>query len=118
VGGRHHPGGWLRVGEVQAYTGAMPAEVVHRLQDGEGRPGAHTPVALFGPSLDESCGGKYPIDDEADTALENRTGKTTVMPTERATCLRRTSPDALHAHSSPQSSCRLRGVVGAHPTGW
>ncbi|GAB7038940.1 MULTISPECIES: saccharopine dehydrogenase NADP-binding domain-containing protein [Catenuloplanes] len=51
--------GWLRVGEAQGYTGAIPAEVARRLLAGEGRPGAHTPAALFGPSLAESCGGEY-----------------------------------------------------------
>ncbi|GAB7045280.1 saccharopine dehydrogenase NADP-binding domain-containing protein [Catenuloplanes indicus] len=51
--------GWLRVGEAQGYTGAVPAEVARRLLAGEGRPGAYTPAALFGPSLAESCGGEY-----------------------------------------------------------
>ncbi|MEV4515522.1 hypothetical protein AB0K00_42015 [Dactylosporangium sp. NPDC049525] len=53
--------GWLRVGEAQAWTGAVPAEVVRRLLDGEGKPGAYTPAALFGPTLAESCGGEYQI---------------------------------------------------------
>jgi short subunit dehydrogenase-like uncharacterized protein len=53
--------GWLRVGEAQAWTGAVPAEVVRRLLDGQGKPGAYTPAALFGPALAESCGGKYQI---------------------------------------------------------
>ncbi|MEV7807273.1 saccharopine dehydrogenase NADP-binding domain-containing protein [Microbispora sp. NPDC088329] len=51
--------GWLRVGEAQEFTGAVPAEVVRRLLSGEGRPGAYTPAALFGPSLAEACGGTY-----------------------------------------------------------
>lgn len=51
--------GWLRVGEAQAYTGAMPAEIARRLLAGEGKPGAHTPAALFGASLAEACGGEY-----------------------------------------------------------
>ncbi len=55
--------GWLRVGEAQAYTGAVPAEVARRLLAGEGRPGSHTPAALFGSSLAEACGGEYLIDD-------------------------------------------------------
>jgi hypothetical protein len=54
--------GWLRVGEAQAFTGAVPAEVVRRLLAGEGRPGAYTPAALFGPSLAEACGGEYLIE--------------------------------------------------------
>ena len=53
--------GWLRVGEAQAWTGAVPAEVTRRLLDGQGRPGAYTPAALFGPALAESCGGEYRI---------------------------------------------------------
>ncbi|GIF20150.1 short subunit dehydrogenase-like uncharacterized protein [Actinoplanes tereljensis] len=51
--------GWLRVGEAQSFTGAVPAEVAKRLLAGEGKPGAHFPAALFGPSLAESCGGEY-----------------------------------------------------------
>ncbi|GAA0584578.1 saccharopine dehydrogenase NADP-binding domain-containing protein [Paractinoplanes ferrugineus] len=57
--------GWLRVGEAQAFTGAVPAEVTRRLLAGEGRPGAHFPAALFGPSLAESCGGTYLLDAHA-----------------------------------------------------
>ncbi|MDG4832504.1 hypothetical protein O7627_24810 [Solwaraspora sp. WMMD1047] len=53
--------GWLRVGEAQAWTGAVPAEVVRRLLDGQGKPGAYTPAALFGPTLAEACGGEYQI---------------------------------------------------------
>jgi short subunit dehydrogenase-like uncharacterized protein len=55
--------GWLRVGEAQAFTGAVPAEVARRLLAGEGKPGAYTPAALFGPSLAQACGGEYLIDD-------------------------------------------------------
>lgn len=51
--------GWLRVGEAQSFTGAVPAEVARRLLAGEGKPGAHFPAALFGPSLAEACGGEY-----------------------------------------------------------
>lgn len=51
--------GWLRVGAAQDFTGAVPAEVAYRLLKGEGRPGAYTPAALFGPSLAEACGGEY-----------------------------------------------------------
>ncbi|MFG1605051.1 hypothetical protein [Actinoplanes sp. NPDC049265] len=54
--------GWLGIGDAQAYTGAVAAEVVRRLLAGEGRPGAYTPAALFGPSLAESCGGEYRVD--------------------------------------------------------
>jgi short subunit dehydrogenase-like uncharacterized protein len=51
--------GWLRLGDAQEWTGAVPAEVVRRLLAGEGKPGAYTPAALFGPSLAEACGGEY-----------------------------------------------------------
>ncbi len=51
--------GWLRLGDAQTFTGAVPAEVAHRLLDGQGRPGAYTPAALFGPSLAEACGAEY-----------------------------------------------------------
>lgn len=54
--------GWLRIGDAQTYTGAVPAEVVRRLLAGGGTPGAHTPAALFGPSLSESCGATYLLD--------------------------------------------------------
>ncbi|SNY34966.1 hypothetical protein [Paractinoplanes atraurantiacus] len=51
--------GWLRLGDAQDFTGAVPAEVARRLLAGEGRPGASFPAALFGPSLAESCGADY-----------------------------------------------------------
>jgi short subunit dehydrogenase-like uncharacterized protein len=51
--------GWLRLGDAQEFTGAVPAEIARRLLAGEGRPGAYTPAALFGPTLAESCGATY-----------------------------------------------------------
>ncbi|XVU26994.1 hypothetical protein ACQPZJ_08125 [Actinoplanes sp. CA-054009] len=51
--------GWLRLGDAQDFTGAVPAEVARRLLAGEGRPGAFFPAALFGPTLAESCGADY-----------------------------------------------------------
>ncbi|HEY2279841.1 MAG TPA: hypothetical protein VGI00_15885 [Streptosporangiaceae bacterium] len=51
--------GWLQLGDAQAFTGAVPAEIARRLLAGQGRPGAHTPAALFGPSLAEACGARY-----------------------------------------------------------
>lgn len=51
--------GWLRLGDAQVFTGAVPAEIARRLLAGEGRPGAFTPAALFGPSLAEACGADY-----------------------------------------------------------
>jgi short subunit dehydrogenase-like uncharacterized protein len=64
--------GWLRVGDAQAYTGAVPAEVARRLLSGEGKPGAYTPAALFGPSLALACGGEYLIDDLTASATEGQ----------------------------------------------
>ncbi|HEV2634408.1 MAG TPA: hypothetical protein VGX23_04635 [Actinocrinis sp.] len=54
--------GWLRVGDAQEFTGAVPAEIARRLLAGEGRPGAFTPAALFGSELALACGGEYLID--------------------------------------------------------
>lgn len=55
--------GWLRVGEAQAFTGAVPAEAARRLLAGEGKAGAFTPAALFGTGLVEACGGQLSVDD-------------------------------------------------------
>ncbi|WP_045741974.1 saccharopine dehydrogenase NADP-binding domain-containing protein [Actinoplanes rectilineatus] len=51
--------GWLRLGDAQDVTGAVPAEAAGRLLAGAGRPGAYTPAALFGAELAEACGGSY-----------------------------------------------------------
>jgi short subunit dehydrogenase-like uncharacterized protein len=59
--------GWLRLGDAQTFTGAVPAEVAHRLLNGQGRPGAYTPAALFGPSLAQACGAEYLTDEAAAT---------------------------------------------------
>lgn len=55
--------GWLRAGDAQEFTGAVPAEVARRLLAGTGAAGAYFPAALFGPSLAEACGGEYLIQD-------------------------------------------------------
>lgn len=55
--------GWLQLGEAQAITITLMAEVAARLLAGNERAGAYTPVALFGPSLAERCGGTYLIDE-------------------------------------------------------
>ncbi|MEV5897975.1 saccharopine dehydrogenase NADP-binding domain-containing protein [Nonomuraea fuscirosea] len=55
--------GWLRVGEAMSFTAAVAADVARRLLAGEGRPGAYTPAALFGPALAEACGGDYLLPD-------------------------------------------------------
>jgi hypothetical protein len=57
--------GWLQLGDAQAFTGAVPAEIARRLLAGQGRPGAHTPAALFGPALAEACGARYLIPADA-----------------------------------------------------
>jgi hypothetical protein len=41
------------------FTVAAAAEVAARLARGEGRPGAYTPGALFGPDLAEAAGGAF-----------------------------------------------------------
>ncbi len=51
--------GWLRVGDAQAFTAVVAAEVAQRLFKGEGRSGAYTPGALFGPKLAEAVGGEF-----------------------------------------------------------
>jgi short subunit dehydrogenase-like uncharacterized protein len=56
--------GWLRAGEAMAFTNAVTAEVASRLARGEGRPGAFTPGALFGPELAVHAGGHFIIDGE------------------------------------------------------
>jgi short subunit dehydrogenase-like uncharacterized protein len=57
--------GWLRIGDAQAFTGAVPAEVAARLLAGAGRAGASTPAAMFGLSLAEACGATYLLGDTA-----------------------------------------------------
>lgn len=56
--------GWLRVGDGQTFTVAVANEVTQRLLRGQGRPGAHTPGALFGPELAEAVGGKFLIEED------------------------------------------------------
>jgi hypothetical protein len=51
--------GWLRAGDASDFTAAVTAEVARRLARGEGRLGAYTPGALFGPSLATDCGGRF-----------------------------------------------------------
>jgi short subunit dehydrogenase-like uncharacterized protein len=56
--------GWLRTGEAMAFTAAVAAETVLRLARDEGRPGAYTPGALFGPGLAQRAGGEFLLDGE------------------------------------------------------
>lgn len=51
--------GWLRAGDGQEFTAEVATEVVQRLLKGEGRPGAYTPGALFGPELAEAIGAEF-----------------------------------------------------------
>lgn len=51
--------GWLRTGDAMVFTAAVMAEVAMRLARGEGRPGAYTPGALFGPDLAVDAGGTF-----------------------------------------------------------
>jgi len=56
--------GWLRTGDGMDFTAAVAAEVATRLRSGKGRPGAHTPGALFGFELAEAAGGEMQVIDE------------------------------------------------------
>ncbi len=51
--------GWLRAGDGMDFTVAATAEVALRLARGEGRPGAYTPGALFGPDLAVAAGAEF-----------------------------------------------------------
>lgn len=53
---------WLRAGEAMGFTAAVATEVASRLVGNEGRPGAYTPGALFGPELAEKAGGRFLLD--------------------------------------------------------
>ena len=55
--------GWLQAGEATQFTAAVAAGVTRRLLDGGGRPGAHTPGALFGPELAHEAGATVVVDD-------------------------------------------------------
>jgi short subunit dehydrogenase-like uncharacterized protein len=54
--------GWLRAGEAMAFTNAVTTAVTVRLANNEGRPGAYTPGALFGPVLAVEAGGQFLIE--------------------------------------------------------
>jgi short subunit dehydrogenase-like uncharacterized protein len=53
--------GWLRTDDAMEFTFAAAAEVAQRLLAGEGRPGAHTPCALFGSEIAKAAGGELLI---------------------------------------------------------
>ncbi|WP_329366209.1 hypothetical protein OG896_16555 [Streptomyces sp. NBC_00669] len=58
-----HREGWLRAGDGMSFTAAVASEVASRLARGEGKPGAYTPGALFGPELAEAAGGTFLLDE-------------------------------------------------------
>ncbi len=60
--------GWLRAGDAMTFTAVATAEVAQRLAKGEGRPGAHTPGALFGPALAVAAGGEFLIDQDRESS--------------------------------------------------
>ncbi|MFE7508271.1 hypothetical protein [Promicromonospora sp. NPDC057488] len=51
--------GWLRAGEAMDFTAGVAAVVAERLARGEGKPGAYTPSAAFGPDLAIEAGGEF-----------------------------------------------------------
>ncbi|SEQ01075.1 saccharopine dehydrogenase NADP-binding domain-containing protein [Microlunatus flavus] len=73
--------GWLRLPDAQVATVAFAAEVCRRLARGEGRPGAFTPAALFGPDLATSVGGEFVDPDGADDP--GQSSEVRPRPTER-----------------------------------
>lgn len=66
--------GWMRADEAMDFTAAAAAEVTRRLLAGEGRPGAHTPCALFGPGLAEAAGGKLLLGSDDPDENDNAAG--------------------------------------------
>lgn len=53
---------WLQTGEGYGFTSRVAATVATRLADGETRPGAFTPAALFGADLARSAGATITVD--------------------------------------------------------
>lgn len=53
---------WLRAGDAMDFTVGVIAEVASRLAGDEGRPGAYTPGALFGPELAEVAGAELMVE--------------------------------------------------------
>ena len=53
---------WFRAGEAMDFTVATATTVALRLAAGEGRPGAWTPVELFGAELAEAAGAVLGVD--------------------------------------------------------
>jgi short subunit dehydrogenase-like uncharacterized protein len=51
--------GWLRADDGMDFTADVATEVAVRLARGEGKPGAYTPAAAFGPDLAVAAGGSF-----------------------------------------------------------
>lgn len=51
--------GWLRADDGMDFTADVATEVAVRLSRGEGKPGAYTPGAAFGPDLAVAAGGAF-----------------------------------------------------------
>ncbi len=51
--------GWLRAGDGMDFTADVTADIARRLARNEGRSGAYTPGALFGPPLATYAGGQF-----------------------------------------------------------
>lgn len=62
--------GWLRAGEATDFAAAVAAQVAVRLRAGQGRPGAHTPGALFGAELAEAVGASITVEGGPDIPAE------------------------------------------------
>lgn len=54
--------GWLRADDGLDYTAEVATETAARLARGEGKPGANTPAAAFGPDLATAVGGTFVLD--------------------------------------------------------
>ena len=57
--------GWLRAGDAMVFTVNVMVEVARRLARDEGKSGAYTPGALFGPDLAIDAGGQFVLDQKA-----------------------------------------------------
>lgn len=54
--------GWLRAGDAMGFTAAVAAGAAERLLRGEGKSGAWTPAAAFGPELAVEAGATFVLD--------------------------------------------------------
>ncbi len=63
--------GFMRTGDSMPFTVNVMSAVTMKLARGEGRPGAFTPGALFGPDLAIEAGGQFFLDDALDGYLHS-----------------------------------------------